>query len=357
MQRRPLLALLFAVAASAAVDATLRDDGDAECDATVAQDDASSMLQARTVSSSGGLFNILGIGGGFSRYPGYKGPIVIGGGLWVTSGGNGRTANSLQKLSFRLTGVDERCRRGPGLQPNSCSVQITEGSSCSEATGEHMYNSRLLRKNPWPFVSYASVAQEDQDGKETAGAVDLPVYTGLSAYDVNRRTVVVSDFQGERVACAELRGLYSGVVPATSLLEAQEVVDFHTYRTNSSEEVKDIIGSVRLHKKPGKTEATTGVFLTYDLEGIDNKCDSGPGPANYSCGVRLHEGTNCSDDVGASLYKRDALHADPWAGVSYIVSEGWKRMSAKTAAKPINTGLMPKDIRGRALVLYNFDGK
>lgn len=299
-------------------------------------------------SSDGSICGI----GDFTRYPMYFGALKVSGKMWMSTYGNFNTSTTTQLLTFRLTGVDSNCRRGPGLLPNSCSIQIHEGTSCSAPTGAPYWNSAVLHKSPWGGVSYASFVE---NAVETAGAVDLPVRAGLMDFEIRGRTVVVHDFLGGRVACAPIMGYGSGLVPRLGVMEALQVTMFQPYYTYTGS--YRVTGTVTLYKKPGPTEATTGLYLGYRLNGVDTECNMGPGTAPNSCGIRVHAGSSCDKPAGMRLFNIGKLLADPWVNTYYTSTPGWFAVTAMMHKDPVHTGLKPEDLRGHALLVFDSQGQ
>mmetsp|Transcript_41428 Transcript_41428/g.119292 ORF Transcript_41428/g.119292 Transcript_41428/m.119292 type:complete len:371 (-) Transcript_41428:62-1174(-) len=302
------------------------------------------------VRVAGGDGSLCGIKG-FSPYAGYKGDLRVAGKLWVKMFSGASAATAGQVFTFRLSGVDEKCSGGPGSSPNSCGVQIHEAKSCSRATGGHHWNKKELRRDPWAAMTYTST--QDSTGKIVAGAVREPVTTGLTGKDIDGRTVVVHDFLGAPIACAELEGFAKGNPPKTKMLDGVSVTNFVSVMGFRS----PVDGSVTLNEKPGLTDATTGVYMTYSLKGVDARCSQGPGDAENSCGVRLHEGTSCRS-AGDHLFNGKALSSNPWSQVSYVSAKSKKHgLVAETAEEGVNLGLSMKEISGRVLLVYDFVGK
>lgn len=138
---------------------------------------------------------------GFVKYVGYVGNLTVSGTIDVQEVFHSRG----QALSWVLFGTDPKCSSGgdPSVNGNSCGIHIHEGTSCTEAAGDHFYNRGVFGVNypdPWSAVRY----QYGSGMSESAVGFNALVYTGLAMEDVRGHAVVVHDFSGVRVACAIL---------------------------------------------------------------------------------------------------------------------------------------------------------
>mmetsp|Transcript_5014 Transcript_5014/g.14755 ORF Transcript_5014/g.14755 Transcript_5014/m.14755 type:complete len:379 (+) Transcript_5014:102-1238(+) len=304
----------------------------------------------RSTAAEGGDGSLCGIKG-FRPYAGYTGELHVSGKMWVRMFSGATPATAGQAFTFRLHGVDARCSSGPGPSPDSCGVQIHQATSCASAGGGHHWNKKALRRDPWGAMTYTSV--EDSMGGHVAGVVAAPVTTGLAGRDIEGRTVVVHDFDGRPIACAPLVGFTWGIPPPVAMLSGPSVTKFASPTGRRSR----VDGSVTFHDKPGLSKAATGVYMSYELTGVDARCSQGPGVAQDSCGVRLHKGTSCRDARG-HRFNGEALRASPWPQVSYVSSKGKKKTTIAVADHVgVNMGLAAKDISGHVLIVYDFLGK
>ena len=106
-----------------------------------------------------------------------------------------------QTLSWLFTqGLDPRCS-DPCTANNCCGVHIHEGTSCAsaDAVGGHFWDMDQYPADPWQDVRYVI------EGSLPSKVNDLKVTTGLSAAQVNGRTVIVHDYDGVRIGCATIK--------------------------------------------------------------------------------------------------------------------------------------------------------
>ena len=80
-------------------------------------------------------------------------------------------------------------------------------------------------------------------------------------------------------------------------------------------EAVSVVGEVTqfITTSPSRVPLTT---FDYHLGGLDPRCADGAGRAANSCGIHVHEGTDCQDksDVGGHFYQ---TRSDPWKTVAY----------------------------------------
>ena len=151
-----------------------------------------------------------------------------------------------------------------------------------------------------PPIAAPSSANNAADASgATYGKVTLK--TGLRQPAMESRAVVVTDFDGARVACATL-----GLTP---VLEAAEF--------SGRRFVGGSLGPVPTENhKPVQTFA-------YALENGDPACAGGPDPAAaHACGLRIHKGESCREEFGELAHATEdargrRLTRDPWAGLVY----------------------------------------
>lgn len=102
------------------------------------------------------------------------------------------------------------------------------------------------------------------------------------------------------------------------------------------------------------------VGVWFDLEGLEaDNCATVPAGVANACGIHIHEGTTCDDAeaVGGHYWGtlakgNESITSDPWAAVSYNVTEDGK---AKGTIQDITIGV-DQDISGRALVVHDSAG-
>ena len=128
-------------------------------------------------------------------------------------------------------------------------------------------------------------------------------------HEVAGRAVVIHDENGGRVACAllgeggSLKATFTGAGTKYPGMPA----DYP--------EAVSVVGEVTqfITTSPSRVPLTT---FDYHLEGLDPRCADGAGRAANSCGIHVHEGTDCQDksDVGGHFYQ---TRSDPWKTVAY----------------------------------------
>eukprot|EP00429_Kryptoperidinium_foliaceum_P038844 CAMPEP_0176163386 /NCGR_PEP_ID=MMETSP0120_2-20121206/83590_1 /TAXON_ID=160619 /ORGANISM="Kryptoperidinium foliaceum, Strain CCMP 1326" /LENGTH=356 /DNA_ID=CAMNT_0017500913 /DNA_START=59 /DNA_END=1130 /DNA_ORIENTATION=- len=282
----------------------------------------------RSTAAEGGDGSLCGIKG-FRPYAGYTGELHVSGKMWVRMFSGATPATAGQAFTFRLHGVDARCSSGPGPSPDSCGVQIHQATSCASAGGGHHWNKKALRRSG--CASYDGPRWPRHRGPHGGGA----------------------RLRREAHRLRATRGFHMGHPAARRDAFGPYVTKFASPTGRRSR----VDGSVTFHDKPGLSKAATGVYMSYELTGVDARCSQGPGVAQDSCGVRLHKGTSCRDARG-HRFNGEALRASPWPQVSYVSSKGKKKTTIAVADHVgVNMGLAAKDISGHVLIVYDFLGK
>jgi hypothetical protein len=137
----------------------------------------------------------------------------------------------------------------------------------------------------------------------------VPVPTGAAMHEVAGRAVVIHDADGGRVACALLGE--GGSLKATFTRAGTKYPGMPA----DYPEAVSVSGAVTqfITTSPSRGPLTT---FDYHLEGLDPRCADGAGRAANSCGIHVHEGTDCQDksDVGGHFYQ---TRSDPWKTVAY----------------------------------------
>eukprot|EP00929_Paragymnodinium_shiwhaense_P000088 TRINITY_DN10023_c0_g1_i3.p1 TRINITY_DN10023_c0_g1~~TRINITY_DN10023_c0_g1_i3.p1 ORF type:complete len:578 (+),score=45.37 TRINITY_DN10023_c0_g1_i3:73-1734(+) len=256
-------------------------------------------------------------------YPYSDTKLCVAGSLYVT------TKNRYQEVSYDLEGVDTGCGSDGDdhdLPEKSCIVSIHEGHDC-EAVGEPHWDKQSYYSNPWTAFRYYT----HYDGRSWAKG--LRVKTGLTMADVIYRTVVVYDRNGQRISCSKL-------LPARHLVAKK--IDVYP---DSKTKVR-IEGSVVFKASPGYP------VVTYDLGGVDPKCNRDSNPSKYGCGVQLFEGTKCSA-VGRMYWDRHYIPKNPWEKVRYYALKHKKAIGDT----PVHAGLTLGDMVGRTVVIRDYDAR
>eukprot|EP00929_Paragymnodinium_shiwhaense_P013627 TRINITY_DN12146_c0_g1_i1.p1 TRINITY_DN12146_c0_g1~~TRINITY_DN12146_c0_g1_i1.p1 ORF type:complete len:672 (+),score=120.37 TRINITY_DN12146_c0_g1_i1:110-2125(+) len=104
-----------------------------------------------------------------------------------------------QAMTYSLTGIDPRCV-GPSPFKNGCGIHVHEGTDCAAALG-HFWDPQIVAFDPWAKVSYTALPMVDSP----ADAKDVIVTTGVALSAMEKRTFVVHDFEGKRIACSTLK--------------------------------------------------------------------------------------------------------------------------------------------------------
>eukprot|EP00929_Paragymnodinium_shiwhaense_P111491 TRINITY_DN795_c0_g1_i1.p1 TRINITY_DN795_c0_g1~~TRINITY_DN795_c0_g1_i1.p1 ORF type:complete len:490 (+),score=54.86 TRINITY_DN795_c0_g1_i1:1702-3171(+) len=102
-----------------------------------------------------------------------------------------------QEIAYGLSGVDALCS-GIGAEPYyGCGIVVHEGSSCSEP-GKVFWDKASKKKNPWSDVRYVAGRRQKARGRKG-------VHTGWNLADMVGRVVVIYDFNGNAVACSQMK--------------------------------------------------------------------------------------------------------------------------------------------------------
>ncbi|CAJ1451827.1 unnamed protein product, partial [Effrenium voratum] len=185
--------------------------------------------------------------GSFGAYPGYSGALMPKGMLQVTS------TTGMQTLSWIFTsGLDSRCD-AECTDANCCGVHIHQGMDCSDAgtIGGHLYNSDYYSPDPWLHIMYNT--------SETVSIASMvTVATGYDTAAINKRTLVIHDFTGARIACGSIE------LP----VEDAMVSMWHPYPGYTGNLMVDGVMSV---------SSDDGMqTLAWSLSGLDPECAAAP---------------------------------------------------------------------------------
>lgn len=122
----------------------------------------------------------------FVPYPGYAGPLTVGGSVEVATNYQG---NPFQVL-VTTHGVvgDPKCT---AAIPNACGVHVHVGQGCETAPGGHFFNSAVVGQDPWTEAKYV--------GANATGSFDL--LDGYTVAESAKQTFVVHDAAGARISC------------------------------------------------------------------------------------------------------------------------------------------------------------
>lgn len=92
-----------------------------------------------------------------------------------------------------------------------------------------------------------------------------------------------------------------------------------------------------------------GQQLSWDLSGLDPKCEAGPGAKPNSCGVHIHKGQSCGEDALGHYF---ATAEDPWKTITYTS----KNSKAKSDNVKVATELTNAEVAGRTFIVHDFEG-
>jgi len=143
----------------------------------------------------------------FRPYVGYEGPLM---------NVMGTIAMAFQmtsvQMDYNLTGVDPLCVNGPSGLANSCGIHIHQGFHCSDpdTVGGHFWLTPDANGNevadPWQYDAY-------YEGATTNGYTSGPIRVeygypwasdaSLGLQGTAGRVVIVHDYAGNRIACAQ----------------------------------------------------------------------------------------------------------------------------------------------------------
>ncbi|KAJ1455482.1 hypothetical protein M885DRAFT_565192 [Pelagophyceae sp. CCMP2097] len=253
----------------------------------------------------------------------------IAGRVFLVSGDDGETT-----FTYEFEGLDNSCDGGP-ISVGSCEFHVHMGYSCDSDAFGHLYDAQT---DPYTGVSvYTS-----SDG---ASAGTVVVSTGLDFGDVLGRALVLHSGTG-KVACA--------VIESAKSATATDFVPYFDYTTSSEVGDLDVSGHVSI-----ESGALTQLVV-FDLEGVDPRCDDGAqADTPNSCGVHIHAGVSCESDAGPHFYD-ESVGEDPWVDVVYV-SETFD-VSGETVVSTegqviVKSGASALDVRGRAFVIHDYDGK
>jgi len=134
----------------------------------------------------------------FVPYYDYSGSLAVTG-----SAGPMVCEGTKQTFSYQLSGIDPRCcTLGVNAQQaNSCGIHIHTTRSCSADAGNHFYDSSLA--DPWTDITYSCVSSS---GTSATGVIE--VTTGVSCCDLSGRSLIIHDYDGDRIGCSILESPY-----------------------------------------------------------------------------------------------------------------------------------------------------
>jgi len=283
--------------------------------------------------------------------------------------------NSGTQLSFDLLDVDPACQGGPGSASGSCGVRIHTGT-CA-ALGPHLYSSTHREMDPWPCVSYASVEYRTELGSTTTTAEPVlaeraavlsktryvtfktkgvvSVYTGEPPEDIKGAVVAIYDHAGKVMACSPISTEKDHRLPASAATTFRPLKAEHWVKQSSA--VSGMVwGQVLIFERMGKTAATTGQLLSWDLEEVDRDCAKGPSADPKSCAVRVEVGSCSTPVTQGDLYDEAAVTKNPWDCVSYTSLVAERIVKARGHGLPAYTGVGSPMALGQVIKVYDYHG-
>jgi len=120
---------------------------------------------------------------------------------------------------------------------------------------------------------------------------------------------------------------------------------------------KAVWGEILIFERMGKTLASTGQLLTWDLEEVDNECARGPkAGVEKSCGIHVEDGSCSSLPTSGDIWDSSVVERNPWSCVGY--TSLWTKRTPKAAGRSITayTGLGSQELIGKAVVVYSAAG-
>jgi hypothetical protein len=127
----------------------------------------------------------------FQKYPGYSGSVSPDGLVTIHD-----ADTTTERISWALNSVDEACvETFSSFKANACGMGITQGTDCSKDTGNFYYKGT---DNPYE-IYYATQKVASQTASVGSEA---NVTTGYTGTQLNGKTFIVFDSNGERAACA-----------------------------------------------------------------------------------------------------------------------------------------------------------
>lgn len=108
-------------------------------------------------------------------------------------------------------------------------------------------------------------------------------------------------------------------------------------------------GDLAVKGKVDVEGSSDGQKLSWNLAGLDPKCEAGPGAKPNSCGVHIHKGQSCKEDALGHYF---ATAEDPWKTVTYTSKNG----KASSNNVKVTTELTNADVMGRTFIVHDFEG-
>merc|ERR1711920_1116755 len=263
------------------------------------------------------LLNIFRVNA-LSTYPGYTGNLEVSG--YVDVGQHGDYAQSLR---YGLTGADPRCTDNETFEGNSCGIHIHEGTTCAEAGDHHWTMGELVSSDPWTQIRYLAPGYI---------GTTLAIQTAVNGSDVEGRTVVIHDADGDRVACGNIE----------PPLQTFRVSSFSKYPGYGGD--LEVSGWVDLGQYGESAQS-----LEYLLVGADPRCTEEVPLVGNRCGIHIHEGTTCANVGGHHWTQGGFVTSDPWVHIRYVAPG----LAGNTFA--IQTGVSGADVVGRTVVIHDAD--
>mmetsp|Transcript_23302 Transcript_23302/g.66329 ORF Transcript_23302/g.66329 Transcript_23302/m.66329 type:complete len:403 (+) Transcript_23302:97-1305(+) len=283
--------------------------------------------------------------------------------------------NSGTQLFVDLLDVDPACSMGPGNDPASCGVRIHSGN-CS-ALGQPLYDASARAMDPWGCVSYTSVEYRTEVSTTTTTSVEpvlaqrraaavsesgyvtfktksvMSVYTGESPESIKGAVVAIYDHAGKVMACSPISTEKDHRLPASAATTFRPLKAEHWVKQSSA--VSGMVwGQVLIFERMGKTLASTGQLLTWDLEEVDNECAKGPkADVANSCGIHVEDGSCSSLPTSGDIWDSSVVERNPWSCVGY--TSLWTKRTPKAAGRSITAyaGMGTQEMIGQVVIVYS----
>eukprot|EP00928_Gymnodinium_smaydae_P098676 TRINITY_DN922_c0_g2_i1.p1 TRINITY_DN922_c0_g2~~TRINITY_DN922_c0_g2_i1.p1 ORF type:complete len:453 (+),score=55.39 TRINITY_DN922_c0_g2_i1:34-1359(+) len=181
LSARPRLALALGLVLTLALAiVTTRRSGDAE---------NSGSLLGSFLRLNAAKYEFL-MASAFEKYPGYAGTEHPTGMVTIH-----KADTTSQLFGWILHSTDDRCTSSVERKKQKCGIMITQGTSCSEATGNPFY---VGTENPYTDIQYDSQSLY-------AMGQQKDVNTGYTGSQLNGKTLIITDADGKRAACSLIK--------------------------------------------------------------------------------------------------------------------------------------------------------
>lgn len=265
----------------------------------------------------------------FSPFPGYAGPLRVGGSLYINKIGPSQMA-----LAYTMFGLDSGCDAAVGeLRNGGCMLQIRRGKNCTDVgagLAAETFSTQQYRAADGWATEFANI---------TATA---PHVASLASH-----AIVLTDRQGSPFACSPIEAFSAG--PEGDLM----VLHWERYPGYQGELEVHRSATVMIQQVNRTRDALPGQVLTLIFDGgLDPACgakEAASIAAADACGIHVHEGAECHN-AGGHFWDKTMVEQDPWAKVRYHPGV------PVLLTAPVSTGLTREQLRGRTLVVHDATG-